>query len=181
MLTVRAMGKAPIFLISAVIAGGIIAYFGWLASPPPGVSIDDTCQPQGVRASFSASHNGKAYWGWQLSEARRERISWEDAPASSARQYAQHRADMAPSMANADRIIAETNAMTENMYKKYPSLGPSPFSPAAKRAAELRAMADAIEREDEIAYWEKRAESHRLERIETLTRCEKLISAQRLG
>jgi hypothetical protein len=81
---------------------------------------------------------------------------------------------MSPAAAEMDRVMAKSNAMMAETYQKHPSLGPSPFTPAAQQATKLRDMADAIER-TEFENW---ADGLRLARIEVLSRCESRIAAQ---
>jgi hypothetical protein len=165
-------GLAKVF---SATAAGTLALSWWLATVPPGPTIDDACRPDGFRASISAWLDGNSYWGSQLSEVRRERKELEAAIA----REPQRAEAAAVAMAGVNRVLAEINArnaaLMETIYQKRPELRPSA---AAERASQLRSMADTLEQEAEMASVRELVERNGLKRIALLTRCEKLIVAE---
>src|SRR6476660_304243 len=75
-----------------IVAAAFVAIAGmlltWLSVPPTTFALDETCQPQGLRAWASSSINSEEFWRAQLAAAARARSKCE---LEIARQWAWHR------------------------------------------------------------------------------------------
>jgi hypothetical protein len=130
----------------------------WLVSVPERLAINDQCQPEGLHASVSARFNGQAFWPHQIAAARREREDLENEPAA-----------IAAANALMQEIMKQANANMDRFYKENPEYQ---LTPALQQAQDLRDQADQIE----AAEYQRVADGHRLERIETLRQCENEIA-----
>src|SRR6478752_2563291 len=75
-----------------IVAAAFVAIAGmlltWLSVPPTTFALDETCQPQGLRAWASSSINSEEFWRAQLTAAARVSSKCE---LEIARQRAWHR------------------------------------------------------------------------------------------
>jgi len=79
--------KSPWIVPAAFVAiAGMLLM--WLSVPPTTFALDETCQPQGLRAWASSSINSEEFWRAQLTAAARVRSKCE---LEIARQWAWHR------------------------------------------------------------------------------------------
>jgi hypothetical protein len=79
--------KSP-WIVSAVVVAIAGMLLVWLSVPPTSFALDETCQPQGLRAWASSSINSEEFWRAQLAAAARARSKCE---LEIARQWAWHR------------------------------------------------------------------------------------------
>ena len=76
-----------------IVAAAFVAIAGmllmWLSVPPTTFALDETCQPQGLRAWASSNINSEEFWRAQLTAAALVRSKCE---LEIAQQWAWHRA-----------------------------------------------------------------------------------------
>jgi len=80
--------KSPWIVSAVVVAIAGMLLLVWLSVPPTTFALDETCQPQGLRAWASSSINSEEFWRAQLAAAARARSKCE---LEIARQWAWHR------------------------------------------------------------------------------------------
>ncbi|CAA7612208.1 hypothetical protein [Magnetospirillum sp. SS-4] len=128
-----------------ILAGGAALFF-WAVLPPDKVALDESCQPSGGPAAFSAAIYGDSFWKAQLAAVTRERDDLLTQPARRAR------ADM-----ELEREMRENPSLEERMMRL---------------SREQNRVDDRVEKERR----EAAAQSARLKRVAWLMQCEAEIA-----
>jgi hypothetical protein len=129
-----------------LVLAGCAALFFWAVLPPDKVSLDESCQPSGGPAAFSAAIYGSTFWQAQLDAVIQERNDLLTQPARRAR------AEM-----ELEREMRENPALEERMMRL---------------SREQNRVDDKIEKERR----EAAAQSARLKRVAWLMQCEAEIA-----
>jgi hypothetical protein len=130
-----------------ILAAGL-GLFLWATLPPTKVSLDESCQPAGGPAAFSALIYPSSFWRSQLESLVAERDDLLAQPARRAR-----------AQAEAEREMRENPALEERMMRL---------------SREQERVDDKIERERR----EAAAQSARLKRVTWLMQCEAEVAAR---
>jgi hypothetical protein len=140
--------------------------------PTGGQLMAETCAPNGLIAELSASIHGKGFWRTQMRDIRHqldEAENWD-------RTQAEKRQRISEILAQTDEVLRRNKEEMAEIFRKYPSLAPSPEQQLAdqtrERAEEMKAQADEMEfaRVASALSEKKRKEVPVLQRCETLIR-----------